>query len=117
MAEPLIPLKPPSTPYLTVIEGRTPKQKIHTSLGAAKNAFSTPRKNSHQLERPNMYGDRNIVETYSHGWGQLYKHDGSDWVLIETVPEPTQADMITEKRGTWTAHSFETRPWILNKED
>lgn len=82
-----LPKQPTVMPFLTVIPRRYPEQKMHTSLGAAKNAFFEGR-----------YGD-------------LYEWKDGGWVLLYEVPQPE-----TERAGNGYygyRRYIETRPWKL----
>lgn len=91
------------TPYLTIVEGRKPKQKTHTTLGNAKNAFDTPRFN------PLVEGYNGRKGAHTHGWGGLYQYTGTEWKLIYEVPQPTESDKLEGKRNF--SDRYETRPW------
>lgn len=93
-------IKPPATPYLTVIPGRRPEQKVHKRLSDAKNAFDTPRAND-KIKVP--YGAL-YYNQHTHGWGQLYEWVDGEWSLLLEVPQPS---VITDK---YPYHE-DTRPW------
>jgi hypothetical protein len=67
-------------PFLTVIPNRHPAQKLHTSLGHAKNAVHA-----------RMFYVRNggYATTVPI---QLYKYENDDWVLLYDIPSGTRKD-------------------------
>lgn len=96
-------MKPAPTPYLTVIPGRRPEQKVHTSINAAKNAFGPGRRNDN-LRSP--HGGR-YYSLNTHGWGQLYQMVDGEWELLYDVPQP---DVPTDSYPYYE----DTRPWRIN---
>lgn len=94
------------TPYLSVVEGRRPRQKTHTSLAHAKNAFDTPRFN------PLVEGYNGRQGAWTHGWGTLYEFKDGDWVVLYDVRQPEQSDGV---QGKWKVE-YETRPWRLEDD-
>lgn len=90
-------------PFMTVIPGRTPKQKVHKRLSDAKNAFGTPKHNPF-TPAGGPYG-----YTHTHGWGQLYEFKDGEWQLHTEVPKPTDEHAIEKYPYR------ESRPWKLNK--
>lgn len=90
-------------PYMTVIPGRTPQQKVHKRLSDAKNAFDTPKHNP--LKRKLV--EQQYGYSTTHGWGHLYEFENGEWKLLFEVPQPTQEHEI-EKYPYW-----ESRPWKL----
>lgn len=99
--------QPEVMPYLTVIEGRKPKQKLHKRISDAKNAFDTPKPN------PVLYGGNKHQRNYTHGWGQLYEWVDGEWKLLYDVRQPTAED-YRDPAG-YGYGEFETRPWKLEK--
>lgn len=99
MSTKLSPVK--ATPYMSVVEGRSPRQKVHTHLSHAKNAFDTPKHN-------NLVPGRG---QYTHGWGSIYEYVNGDWVEIYVVSQPTEKDFVPNSRY---ADKYETRPWRTN---
>lgn len=107
--EPLSPLSPIEIhPYMTVVEGRKPRQKTHKTLGAAKLAFDTPKPN------PNIVKPYSTTyyNGYTHGWGTIYEFKMNEWVPITNVPQPTKADAVDPSKQF---PEYETRPWRLEK--
>lgn len=92
------------SPYLTIVEGRKPRQKVHTHLSHAKNAFDTPKMN-HLV--PGYSGS---MGAHTHGWGAIYEYSGTEWKLLYEIPQPTEADGF---EGKWRTE-YETRPWRKN---
>lgn len=94
-----------ATPYMSIVEGRKPRQKVHTSIGHAKNAFDTPKvnKNIGTGYKYNPY-------VHTHGWGAIFEHKGGDWVLIYEIPQPKSEDY---QEGKSYHETYETRPWKL----
>lgn len=91
-----------ATPYMSVVEGRRPRQKVHTSLAHAKNAFDTPKPNP-------LVGGRRVQHT--HGWGAIFEHINGDWVQIFEIDQPTEQDLLPNTRY---GNEYETRPWRRN---
>lgn len=101
-------------PYMTVIPGRTPKQKVHKRLSDAKNAFTRRKSNRFEYVRP-CDNVRNWL-TYSHGWGQLYEFKDGEWQLLYEVPKPTADDIVLMRAYTGgNSYYAESRPWKLDK--
>lgn len=101
-------------PYMTVIPGRTPKQKVHKRISDAKNAFDTTKYNRISYNRP----DNGITEhqEQTHGWGQLYEFKDGEWVLLYEVPQPTADNITLSRVYPWgNTYCAETRPWKLDK--
>lgn len=96
----------PATPYLSVVIGRKPEQKLHKRLSDAKNAFDTPKPN---LDVPYPY---RFGHSFTHGWGALYEQKDGKWELLYEIPKPTEADGYEGKHRT----EYETRPWKLEKK-
>lgn len=94
-------MKPPATPYLTVIPGRIPEQKVHKRLGDAKNAFDTPRQN---MKIRSEFAPGKFFSRYSHGWGQLYEMIDGHWELLYDVEQPSE-------RHEKYPYYVDTRPW------
>lgn len=83
-----LPSKPKILPYLTVVPGRHPENKMHTSLGHAKNAVQVYPRSGGWRSDPNK------------GWpvcgGQVYRWDYEihDWELLYDIePGSWQADL------------------------
>lgn len=93
------------TPYISIVEGRRPRQKAHTHLAHAKAAFDTPKRNMKIL------GYRDEPGRYTHGWGAIYEYSGTEWKLLFEIPQPTPDDFIEDRLY---GESFETRPWRLS---
>lgn len=91
-----LPAQPKVFPFLTVIPGRRPQQKMHTSVGHAKNAF-----------QDTGYG--------RHRTGQLYKWSGEGWELLYDVPEQTETVKVQGYSG-WRNQYKDTRPWRIEQE-
>lgn len=93
MSKPM--LIPKIDPYLTIIPGRTPEQKLHSKIGHAKNAFSQ-------------------ASYYKGRWGQLFEWKDGEWSLLFDIPEP---QVISQREGYNGSHLYsvygETRPWRL----
>lgn len=100
-----LPKQPEPMPYLTVVVGRKPEQKLHKRIADAKNAFDTPKRNP---EVPKRTGS---ASGYTHGWGQIYGWNGHGWQLLIEVKQPTEADHRETKHKYG---EYETRPWRLN---
>ena len=100
MTKPVLPFIP--VPFMTVIPGRRPEQKVHKRLSDAKNAFATPKPNKFFRKGKFAYGT-------THGWGQLYEFKDGDWQLLYEVPQPTDEHEIGEYPYR------ESRPWNLGK--
>lgn len=96
----LSPIK--ATPYMSVVEGRRPRQKVHTHLSHAKNAFDTPKANKLVAGKGGQY---------THGWGAIFEHIDGDWVQIFEIPQPEEKDRTSNPRY---AERYETRPWRTN---
>jgi len=92
------------TPFMSIVEGRKPKQKVHTHLSHAKNAFDTPKPNPLV---PNPYKSYSVP--FTHGWGAIFKYSGTEWKLLFEIPQPTEAD---GRKGKWRTE-YETRPWRI----
>lgn len=102
MSTKLDPVK--STPYMSVVEGRRPRQKVHTSLSHAKNAFDTPKANP-------LVKDKRGYYQHTHGWGAIFEHIHGDWVMIYEITQPTEQDLMPNSRY---GNEYETRPWRRN---
>lgn len=87
-------LIPSIMPYLTIIPGRQPNQKLHKAIGHAKNAFSQ-------------------ASYYKGRWGELYEWKDGEWVLLYTIPEPQVVHTEVTERGYTRVRFGETRPWKL----
>ncbi len=97
-----------AVPYMSVVEGRHPKQKVHKTLAHAKAAFDTPKLN------PDVTSPEHPRWTQrTHGWGTLYEFKDGQWVVLYEVPKPTQDDLIVTEHSSWTKYDWETRPWKL----
>lgn len=94
------PVKP--TPFMSVVEGRTPRQKTHVDLNHAKSAFATSRFN--ELLAGTSFG-------YTHSWGSIYELVGGEWELRMDIPKPEPKDYFTKVEYGYTVRGFETRPW------
>lgn len=93
-------------PFMTVIPGRRPEQKVHKRLSDAKNAFDTPKSNPFTL----IDGSGNRLGYWgTHGWGQLYEFKDGEWHLLYEVPKPTDEHAIANYPYR------ESRPWKLDK--
>lgn len=72
---PPTPPKPPKAkPYITIIPGRSPEQKAHTSRGMATNALK-------YMTRP----------------GTMWRQEGDEWVLAATAV----VVKVESNKGTW----------------
>lgn len=80
-------LVPQIKPYLTIIEARTPKQKMHTSLGHAKNALTYDKSRS----------------------GTLWEWVDGEWVLLYTV---TSYVVPASSNDYWKRYKQDV-PWRL----
>lgn len=101
-------------PFMTVIPGRRPEQKVHKRLSDAKNAFDTPKYNPINFTRPDD-GDIDRL-AYTHGWGQLYEFKDGEWQLHTEVRQPTVDDVYLRYARPWgNSYAAETRPWRLDK--
>jgi hypothetical protein len=70
-------LKPAiSTPYLSVCPDRSPRQKVHTNLGHAKNAVAYRDQWGHGL----------------HAACQIYEWKDNEWSLLYDVPAGTRSN-------------------------
>lgn len=88
-ANPSLSPTPRATPYLTIIPDRSPVQKVHTSLGHAKNALTYDKRREGTLWEWN---------TEQGAWELLYT------VTVEYVKPP-----LHEARS-W-GHWIQTVPW------
>lgn len=95
-----------ATPYMSIVEGRRPRQKVHTQLSHAKNAFDSPRLNP-LAGFAYTIGGRPGGARHTHGWGAIFEFVDGDWKLLFEVPQPTEAD---GHEGKWRTE-YETRPW------
>jgi hypothetical protein len=95
------------TPFMSIVEGRTPRQKVHTHLAHAKNAFD-PLKINKKIVEISPNGMRWVRHT--HGWGAIFEHKDGEWKLLFEIPQPTEADGT---QGKWNME-YETRPWKLD---
>jgi hypothetical protein len=87
---PTLPTKPKIFPYLTVIEDRNPVQKMHATLGHAKNAFS-------------------FEEWYGGRYGQMYEYKDGDWVLLYDIPKPEIVEEIPRTRSDGSVYYIAKR--------
>lgn len=103
MAEPMVMPEPKVFPYLTIIPGRRPEQKMHEKIGHAKNAF-----------------EQHPGSGYRCRYGKLYQYIDGEWVLLYDIPEQTYTvDEYTNPNQldkVWIRHRYsETRPWKLGQ--
>lgn len=80
-------LIPKVKPYLTIIEDRRPVQKMHSSLGHAKNAFTFDRSRA----------------------GTLWEWKDGDWSLLHTI---TRKRTNTDYYSGWK----QSIPWHKEKK-
>lgn len=83
-----LPSKPKMLPYLSVVPGRRPENKMHTSLGHAKNAVQNYPKNG------GWRHDREKGGTVC--GGQIYQwcSECNEWELLyDVAPGSWQADL------------------------
>lgn len=99
--------QPEPMPYLSVVIGRTPKQKLHKRISDAKNAFSTSRYNPDTQNHSWRRGT-------THAWGQIYEWVDGQWVLLYDVPQPTEDHGYDVERTWGTYREYESRPWKLD---
>lgn len=92
-------------PFMTVIPGRKPEQKVHKRLTDAKSAFGTPKYNPFFR----VVGGKKYGYGTTHGWGQLYEFKDGEWHLHTEVPKPSDEHAIEKYPYR------ETRPWRLSK--
>lgn len=78
MSDP-VPPPPVTPPYCTVVPGRTPGTKTHTSLGHAKNAVAVP-----TYAGGHRDGDAGHY-CYGVRGGQLYEWNGTEWAVLHDV--------------------------------
>lgn len=90
-----LPAQPKVFPFLTIVNERTPKQKMHTALGHAKSAFWDFSNGQHRT-------------------GQLYKWSGGGWELLYEIPKQTETyqEEVTYGNHTYKRTRYkDTRPW------
>jgi hypothetical protein len=88
-----LPEQPKVFPYLTIVNERHPKQKMHATLVHAKNAFSA-----------------NWAARSLHRTGQLFEWVGDSWDLLYDVPAQTQTYVERTRYGDRLRYR-DTRPW------
>lgn len=86
-----LPAQPKVFPFLTIVNERRPKQKMHTSLAHAKNAFWGSSSGAHRT-------------------GQLYKWAGEGWELLYDIPKQTET-YTKMSYGRLLTYLKDTRPW------
>lgn len=76
------------TPYLTIIPGRLPRQKMHSTLGHAHNAINTA-----------LWQGRNRGVDGSLEEMAVFQFTGVEWVEIEHYPVGTKERDLPWRKG------------------